>query len=345
MEVQKRFEGADGIRGLACLIVLFIHALALFFPGSLSAIIGTGKSGVWLFFVLSAFLLTSKFVKSGFSMYENFSYCASRFLRIIPLFSVVVIFYYWQGMLGINTAQDLQNALLLRQGFVHLWTIPVEFKFYAFLPFMAFFLIQSQKRHGDFAALLVALGMIAAQQYLWPYWESEEVSVSPRWYLSCFTIGCYVAVTIDFYRRLISPRAATVIGLSVISLMVLSTPIMRNIVFGMPFDKWLMNKFLYVSFLWGVFIAALVDGKGIVGRFFKTTVMKKLGAWSFSIYLAHWQFYVVLGAAHTNSYLWMTIGMACSIGFGAILHYSIEAPIEKFRHSIQKRFRPKALVA
>lgn len=56
VECSMRFEGADGIRGLACLIVLCTHAVAMFFNSTYMALAGMGKVGVWLFFVLSAFL-------------------------------------------------------------------------------------------------------------------------------------------------------------------------------------------------------------------------------------------------------------------------------------------------
>ena len=58
---------AAGIRGFACLWVMVIHNFGFFVfpPGSVD---GCGKIGVWLFFVLSAYLLTYKLVASGTSM-------------------------------------------------------------------------------------------------------------------------------------------------------------------------------------------------------------------------------------------------------------------------------------
>lgn len=336
----NRFEGADGIRGFACLIVLCVHAVAIFFNGSYMALAGTGKIGVWLFFVLSAFLLTSKFAKTGFHLSELLSYGIGRFLRIIPLYVIVVLLYFWLGTAGINSWQDVSNALLFKAGYAHLWTIPVEFKFYAILPLFAYLLLKAKQRGGQLGALGLAVAMIAAQQVVWPYWLTPESSISTHWYLSSFTIGCYFAVSMEFYAKHITAKWATVIGCAVVVLMILSSPIMRNILLDMPMDKWLQNKFVYLSLLWGFFVVALADGKGVFGAMLKTTIMRKLGAWSYSIYLVHWFFYIKYAQTHPNSVVWMFAGLVSAIVAGAMLHYLIESPIEKFRHGMRKRIRP-----
>ncbi|MBK5543329.1 acyltransferase [Pseudomonas sp. TH04] len=340
MKKNIHYAGADGIRGLACLIVLCVHAMALFFSASYMPLVGTGKIGVWLFFVLSAFLLTGKFEVGGFSLRVILIYALGRFLRIIPLFALVAYLYYLLGTIQINTILDLQNAILLQQGFGHLWTIPVEFKFYIFLPIIAFVLIKAKGYGGYSATFFMAAVLILMQQWLWPYRDVVGGSISTRGYLSSFTIGCYFAVSFEFYRKYITAMFSTIVGLVVVVLMVLSSPYMRNLLFGMPMDDWLVNKFFYLSLLWGLFIVALADGKGAIGTILQSKIMKRLGAWSFSIYLVHWYFYAKFSLANPNSILWMCIAVACAVLFGAILHYAVEAPIEKFRHSIQGRIRP-----
>ncbi|WCM53512.1 acyltransferase [Pseudomonas sp. WJP1] len=345
MSKTNHYQGADGIRGFACLIVLLVHASAFFFADTFKALAGAGKIGVWLFFVLSAFLLTSKFESSGFSRYSLFTYALGRFLRIVPIFTIVAFLYYWLGTANIGTAQDLQNAILFKQGFAHLWTIPVEFKFYAFLPIFAFLLISAKRFGGDLGAALCAVVLVVGQQYFWPYWNSVPNGISTHWYLSSFTIGCYFAVSMDFYRRYVTDSVATLVAACVLILMILSSPIMRNILLDMPMDNWLLNKFVYLSFFWGLFVVVLADGNGCLGKVMKSVVMKKIGAWSFSIYLVHWYFYVTFALAHPNSFSWMIIAVLCAIVVGAILHYIVEAPIERFRHSIQLRFKQVAVTA
>lgn len=100
MSRSRHYAGADGIRGFACLIVLLVHAAALFFNDIYMALAGTGKIGVWLFFVLSAFLLTSKFEQSGFSVFSISAYAMGRALRVLPIFVLVVFLYYVFGTVG-----------------------------------------------------------------------------------------------------------------------------------------------------------------------------------------------------------------------------------------------------
>lgn len=333
------YAGADGIRGFACLIVLLVHASTIFFSATYMPLAGTGKIGVWLFFVLSAFLLTSKFESGGFSFYSLTTYAIGRFLRIVPIFVIVAFLYYLFGNANIDSFEDFRRAIMFQQGYAHLWTIPVEFKFYAFLPVFAFLLISAKRIAGHAGAAITAMAIIAVQQYLWPYWNSFENGISTHWYLSSFTIGCYCAVVMDLFRGRITGTVATLLGSLVIVVMVLASPYMRNVFFDMPMDKWLLNKFVYLSLFWGIFVLVLADGKGALGRILQTKVMRKLGAWSFSIYLVHWYFYVSFGMAHPNSFLWLVAGVICAVLFGALLFYAVEAPIERFRHSVLKRFK------
>ncbi len=94
---------------------------------------GTGKIGVWLFFVLSALLLTRNFVNTGFGMDRLISYGGSRVIRILPLFIIAVLVHKAFGALGIAAWSDVMAALTFQKGYAHLWTVPVEFTFYLWL--------------------------------------------------------------------------------------------------------------------------------------------------------------------------------------------------------------------
>lgn len=342
---MRKFEGADGIRGLACLAVIVAHAFGTFFHEYGLVLGGTGKIGVWLFFVLSAFLLTAKFANTGFSIGVIGRYVLGRSIRIIPLYAIAVLIYHFAGMLGLDSRTDVLDAIFFAKGFGHLWTIPVEFKFYALLPFMAYALIQVDQRFGPTATLTVAIAMVLIEQLLWPYWLTPENGINTRWYISSFTIGCYCALAYPYVRARVTPTSASLIGIAVIAIIVMMFPVPRNIVFGMPIDSWLKDKFVYLSVLWAFFILALADGKGILGFVMKMKAMRLLGAWSFSIYLIHMLLYVWLANAHPNSPFWMSFGILSAIGAGATMFYLIERPIEKFRHQLQVRLGERKPIA
>lgn len=337
--MTRKFAGADGIRGFACLIVLCVHAVAMFFNSTFMALTGMGKVGVWLFFVLSAFLLTAKFQNSGFGVLQICNYALGRALRILPIFVVACALYYFLGTAGIDTVEDLRNAVLFRVGYAHLWTIPVEFKFYAFLPLIAFLVIYSCDKFGLAGASVVTVFLVAVQQYAWPFYMTPESSISTHWYLSCFTLGCASAVWYRSISGRITSTWATLIALSAVVAVVMFAPIVRNILFGAQMDKWTQNKHLFIGAIWCLFMLSLMDGVGPIGSMMKSKFMVLIGKYSFSIYLMHWLIYMTLARKYPNSFIWMFVAFAVAILVGAIMYHMIEAPIERFRHRIQLRSR------
>src|SRR4051812_28031078 len=93
---HNRYAVLDGIRGLAILFVFASHVSN--FKGMLFS--GGGEFGVWLFFVLSAFLLSLYFFQSPGRIavpIEWANYAFRRFLRIYPLYvaALVASHFYW----------------------------------------------------------------------------------------------------------------------------------------------------------------------------------------------------------------------------------------------------------
>jgi peptidoglycan/LPS O-acetylase OafA/YrhL len=128
----------DGLRGIAVLFVLLDHAsdseMQLFPGANLNRL---GKYGVYLFFVLSAFLLTFQFyakpreeLVAGRTWRD---YAFRRFLRIFPLYTVVLLAMIAMEKLSFT---DLWTHLLLQDGKRVFWTIAVEVKFYMLLPLL-----------------------------------------------------------------------------------------------------------------------------------------------------------------------------------------------------------------
>ena len=120
------YTALDGIRGFAVLLVLLDHSWGYF--------TGAGTAGVWIFFVLSGFLLTIPFVakpERGIDPQYMRSYLLRRLMRIIPMYYVYVIVSYF---IGGNVSSGAIRHLLFLQGDGHLWTIQQEMLFYLILP-------------------------------------------------------------------------------------------------------------------------------------------------------------------------------------------------------------------
>lgn len=336
MEKFERLDGADGIRGLACLTVLLTHAVSMFFIAAAARhLAGTGKIGVWLFFVLSALLLTKKFQNTGFGTESLTAYAVGRFLRIIPLFVIAVLVHKAFGSLGITAWSDVMAALTFQKGYAHLWTVPVEFTFYLWLPLVALGFIAARSR-GVLTACGLLVALICAQQLIWPYWETPINALGTGWYASSFTIGCFLAVTLNDVRPRITNKLANVLAISVTLGLVLAAPGSRHAVFGVPLDLAIVDKFVYISAAWAVFIVATIDGKGIFGRLVTSRFMRKLGAWSYSLYLFHGLVLVEIADRFPNNVVAMLAGIVAAIAVGAASYYAIELPIERYRQKLQR---------
>lgn len=327
-----KFKAAEGIRGIACLIVLVLHAVIIFYYGYHGYFNGMANLGVWLFFVLSAFLLTVKFEKDGFSINSVCSYLVGRFLRIVPLFSFFVFVYLYFGTADINTLEDAKKAIFMVEGYRHLWTVPVEFKFYALLPVVACALILTKKRYGLFASTLLGAAMIVAQQMLWPYWKIPGQTVDPVWYLSCFTMGVMAAVSISAVERHATDRMADFVFFSGLALVVITSPWFRSVFFGIEPDGYLSNKILHFGVGCSLVTMFCITGKGIAGKILTSAPLRLIGRWSFSIYLGHWLLVMKIAANYHENFTALTFCIVLSILMGALTFYMVERPLEIFRH-------------
>ena len=124
-QLSSRVEGLDGLRALAALMVLVSHSKL----GSSS----WGAAGVWLFFILSGYLLgpsllanpTIKFFQSTVAFYIK------RFFRIIPTYYAAVFLYsifIWPD------DHVFLDHVIFKEAFWLFWSVKTELFFYLFLP-------------------------------------------------------------------------------------------------------------------------------------------------------------------------------------------------------------------
>ena len=154
----------DGVRAMACLLVLFFHVNVISRDGHTwqvavrpltSAVAGSialaGSSGVTLFFVLSGFLLFLPYAKSH--LFESTWPSARLFylrraLRIVPayyaaLFLIILLFHpeylqpgHWKDV-GLFLIFFMDAPQTYQQINGPFWTLAVEWQFYMLLPLLA----------------------------------------------------------------------------------------------------------------------------------------------------------------------------------------------------------------
>jgi peptidoglycan/LPS O-acetylase OafA/YrhL len=301
-------DSLDGLRGFAALFVILSHTSNIgwfFIPGlDLS---GSGKSGVFLFFVLSAYLLTIPLLKKGSNIF-TFSYISyylqRRVLRIVPLYfsylllaliSTFAIDYLfgtklWAIPFRLDLYEFFQHLLLL-QGKSVTWSIAVEFKFYFVLPLIAIFSsLLFEKSHA-----LVFAFLIMAIAYFWIAFPSskfsaEDVRLGP--FLPVFLLGVLAAVIQVTFERANSDirrydLAFNILCYIAFSILMLLTPALYSNVVE-PVDRSYFSKDRIIfGVLWTVVLLTLVNGSSIIGKFFSTKPMRYLGTISFGCYLIH----------------------------------------------------------
>lgn len=332
---NKRFPAADGIRGLAVLIVLMAHALVMFIPASRPYLGGTGKIGVWLFFVLSAFLLSAKFIKTGINARSLTEYALGRAIRILPMFFIASIFYF---AVGYYDYHHLIKIITFREGYGHLWTIPVEFKFYFLLPVFSFLFCTMYRLKGILLLMLAAALIIISFRLVFPADSIPENSIYTRWYVSSFVLGMVLAYTLLCARPVKEwlGRMSGVIMLLALAGIVLIIPAIPEKIIGKPLISNLPTSYFSLSIFWSIFIYFSFYDKGFFKAILTSNLMRDIGNHSFSTYLFHWFVLTELSARYSGSITCMIAGIIISLIAGKIIYICIERNIETARHSLQK---------
>lgn len=310
---DNRFQtdALDGLRGAAALIVFLSHTSnhgKYFLPNF--NFTGIGKSGVWLFFVLSAFLLTSQFIekqRTAFSREALFNYSLRRVFRIYPLY----IFYllialltslFWYRLTGAHRAtgipflltpiQFLQQATF-QSGFGVTWSILAEVRYYLVLPFVALFFIRIAGNRLLPSVVFIGL-LFALSEYFWPQSAAQNNSPELGQYLPVFLMGSLLALLHHHWR--LSPMherpgiklALELAGFAAIAVVLLLMPSVKSFLFGGAIDpSELHTQYALYGLLWSMLLFACLNGHGLIRGLFELKPLRYLGFISFSFYL--WQ--------------------------------------------------------
>lgn len=221
-----RLPAIDGLRAIAMTMVIAFHC----------GLFPIGWTGVWLFYVISGFVITRNFLAERATGIPRGAHWASfairRFFRIVPPYalyiaicSALILFLrdpsglHGLGFLATFTANWWfldPNVSKAYFGFLPLWTISVEEQFYLVFPILFFFVAARR-----LPALLVAL-------FAWgPVWRwlfeqglgqfgiahpdvvASAVYTSSLGQFDAFILGALLAHVEGYIRR---PRIALCIG-------------------------------------------------------------------------------------------------------------------------------------
>ena len=341
----KHFAVLDGLRGIAVLTVVLSHLSLLHvnpFPVDFA---GIGKCGVYLFFVLSAFLLTYQFFEKGvqgaFTAPALANYFWRRALRVLPLFYLVVLvsgittrfFAADLGGAGLPytmTLREMVAHFLLLEGIGVLWSVPVEFKFYFLLPLIAGgFLLTGRKGVGW--DVILAVGLIALLHHWFPATALNLGTVDLRYFLAVFVIGSLcasIAFKVPFDRH---PRVASALAWTIAAVLILTVPSIYSAVIRPVPAGYFQKSLLLYAILWAVFLYMALHAEGWLRSLLTSRLLVFLGRISFSVYLLHFPVLRICHAVAPGSRWIGALAFVLVLGLATASYRLIERPLSRIR--------------
>ena len=341
--VDSQIDCLDGLRGVAVMFVMLSHLSGFgmhLIPGV--NFMGTGKFGVWLFFVLSSFLLTSQLLHKSDSILSGrvwLNYGMRRILRIFPLYSVVLsascLFAATPYFEPLDWRGALRHLAMLAGNGVF-WTIPVEVKFYAVLPVIVLCCVQILKMR--FWA--VSIFYIAAV-FVFAIWPLPSVRFGLGRYITVFLTGMYAAhlnycvLNSGYKVPALMRRIADMAAWAITMMFVIMTPDILSRISGAPISiKYFFASFTKLGILWAVFLLCVIHGSGGFRRVLSSPVLRLLGILSFGMYLWHMPVCNFLQRhLHLPGTLKAYLSLLCVILVALVSHILVERPLMRIRLS------------
>ncbi len=345
---MERLKPIDTLRGIAALIVMISHMLAVMlradlFPAAISPhIYAHAKFGVDLFFVLSGFCLSLLLLRLN-SYFSFVQYILRRILRIYPSHIFVLLLYFIALNLGvsfnnINTSpQDwLINIFLLFNIFPTdkinpvTWSLFYELIFYILLP-VSLASIRNGKilRPYIFYTAFIFFALISGYKFL----------TLDGYYFS-FLHGVLIAYLFTNKKKLSLP------SLVIAAPILLAAYILAYL--GIP----TVEDRLWIGVINGIIAAVIV--LYFIERNYSFAILNYVGRFSYSLYLIHFPVIVActrfavripwikeyLSQSWFYTFIFIAAIFAACIVAAMLLYKFIEAPFHRLAQRIQLNLNP-----
>jgi peptidoglycan/LPS O-acetylase OafA/YrhL len=327
---QRRMPALDGVRAFATFGVLLHHTRHDPF-GRLH-----GFRGVWLFFVLSGFLITTLALReedrTGALNVRGFA--IRRVFRIMPLFYLSLLAYlFWACVLGMEANGNLLLRFLTSYivycpefpiihhqftiPFGQAWSLGIEEKFYLLWPLLAFvWFARSRYR------ILMTVGLLAGTLFF----TATDITSAQIWGSYCdILIGCLLGLVMHDRRGYECLRVLGRTDLTAFFvLLVLAAATLSRLTGAQLGERW-------VSLAAAGAIAALVTNTGLPTKLAGHRWLKSVGLWSYAIYLTHpiafdfWNRLLPVG--RVGDYLSLVLTCATDFPLCWMLHVWFEKPL------------------
>jgi peptidoglycan/LPS O-acetylase OafA/YrhL len=360
-----RMPELDGLRGVAILLVVFWHYVALRFKptdlGFLAPVwklLGLSWSGVDLFFVLSGFLIGGILLDNRESKNYFKTFYARRTCRIFPLYYLLVFSYFIAQAMGLGGGSEqikwlmadpkpfwsyatfTQNFVMVQQGtwgaawLGITWSLAVEEQFYLVLPLLIRFVPRSKLFPVLLLGVLMAPVIRLAFYYLHPIPLAGGYVLMPSRAdaLGLGVLAAYAVRSPGVLRTLAESRSR-IYGLFGI--------LLAGMVFIAYSSPWFISRpvtfwgrswiaLFYVTLL----MIPLLNRNGRIAALFRNPLLQKLGLISYGVYMLH---QLVLGltlasftglqSGTTKSLVAALVAFGITLAAAALLYRFVEKPI------------------
>lgn len=368
----NRYEYLDGYRGSLAIVVAISHIInhpsCEIFNATLAYSSTYAVAG---FFMLSAFLLTHRLLDEFDRLDSNkwqpillilSKYTIRRFFRIYLVYVVFIIAikfgpsFLTSHELLTYEASFWQMVTLGNAGRNHLWTIPVEIRYYFFIPIFCLG-VHFLRQYKSTILGLAITWTIYDQLFNFFHLTIDEIKFEHenihRLYphFAVFFLGTQVALAFHVITRnevLMGyvRRERVQIGLDAVSLMIS--------LWGLKKNWWLLyenSDFAYRSratLFWSIalLLTLLGENPNTIGGFFGTSrVLKSIGKYSFSFYLLHMSIGAGLRKLPLQDQLSLVaLGLTITYFVSFLTFYLVENPLIRVANclcvKLEKRFRP-----
>ena len=239
----------------------------------------TGELGVMLFFCLSGLLMTDLYIRQEAMPASVWRFVRGRFARIFPLFVVVVagslLIYHFDSRFPfqLDAATAAEHLLLYGSG-TTLWSISVEFQFYAAFIGLWLFYVALPSGYRDSGLVVVCIASVLT---LWTLgYPGQRIAITH--YGQIFLIGVLAAIILWRFPEGLRGAASLILPV------LLALDVLASMALGLTEYDCYRSTILLI--LTGMIVLCASAGKGFFAqRILGSQSMVYLGDVSFGLYL------------------------------------------------------------
>jgi peptidoglycan/LPS O-acetylase OafA/YrhL len=339
--LPKHIPSLDGLRGFAAGWVVLSHFRDVGFPELIVKMSGT--YGVYLFFILSGFLMGHLYLSRPFILKDVMSYTISRISRILPIFYTVILASFVISLFTGNafvyflTAKDTLRLLTFNGSKYIFWSIAPEVQFYVI--FIGLWWIVHQVKSGVSKNIPVAIFLIALVIFVSP--ALPGILVFSK--LHIFLIGSLSALLLAQFPESIKIDRWWPISVCQISVLAIIAGLSVTQYAGSdilnPFHQlssktlnYIYNDLRWMILFTGILVITAIDSP--ISRFlFANRLMRLAGRYSFSIYLLHLPVLIgvrnLLGAFGLPVWAEVIVAILAVVAIGPLAYYLVEMPFQR----------------